>query len=114
VPIKDFAGFASAATPLRESAKIQVRPLWRGKRYAGGGLLDVEEVLVVREAAFEHQELGPSRRVKPDRLIWCPALKPNVLAAIARAGRPGAGVDGIPCGVKPNLRAVLRIELPRA
>jgi transposase len=78
------------------------------------------EVLVVREAAFEHQELGPSRRVKPDRLIWCPALKPNVLAAVAKERdqfytRPARrGRERHPRGFKPSLRAVLRIELPRA
>src|SRR6516225_4442615 len=74
-----FAAFRPGRGPKRAS----------GRPFSGRKpkpRLRFEPVVVVREAAFEHQELGPSRRIKQDRPVWCPALKPNVLASIAKEG----------------------------
>src|SRR5215471_4222700 len=106
-----FAAFRPSRGPKRAS----------GRAYSGRKpkpRLRFEPVLVVHEAALEHQELGPSRRVKQDRPVWCPALEANVLAAIAKEGdqfyaRPaGCGRERRCRGIKPDLRAVLRIKLP--
>ena len=68
--------------------------------------------------ALEHQELGAAGGVERDGPVRPPAFEPNVLALIAKqrnqlhAGRPGVGVNEHRRGVKTDLRAVLRIELP--
>jgi hypothetical protein len=78
----------------------------------------VQPVFVVLEIAFERQDLGAAGRVERDPRVRLPAFESNVLAVIAIEGdqlhaRPtGSRRERLSRGVKPDLRAVLRIELP--